>query len=197
MLRSFARATVLLAALALASPSLAAPAAAAGPADEKGKLGVGISLTAFDFISAQVTSPVPTSSDIFVDLDLGQFRIEPSLGISSFSIDGGQKGRTLNLGCGLLIPLKAGRSVTVYAGPRLFLGFVSAKNGGGFSDSGVDFTLAGALGAEWYADPRFSIGAEARLGYTALGELSDAGVILRDAASVFATSGHVFFRFYL
>ena len=96
-----------------------------------------------------------------------------------------------------LIPLQAAKTVSIYAGPRLFLGFVSAKNGGGFSDSGVDFTLAGALGAEWFADPRFSIGAEARLSYTALGELSDAGAILRDAASVFATSGHVYFRFYL
>ena len=197
MLRSFARVTALLAALALASPALAAPAAPAPPADEKGKLGFGISLTAFDLFAAQVTSPVPSSADILVNFDLGQFRLEPSLGINSYSIDGGPKGRTFNLGCGLLIPLKASKTVSIYAGPRLFLGFVSAKNGGGFSDSGVDFTLAGALGAEWFADPRFSIGAEARLSYTALGELSDAGAILRDAASVFATSGHVYFRFYL
>jgi hypothetical protein len=194
MVRSLARATALLAAFAFAAPALAAPAAAA---EEKGRLGVGISLTAFDFSSAQVTSPVPTTTDILVDFDIGQFRLEPSLGINRFSIDGGTKGSSINLGCGLLIPLRAGRTVSIYAGPRLFLGLVSAKNGGGFSDSGVDFTLAGALGGEWYADPRFSIGAEARLGYTALGELSDAGVILRNATSIFATSGHLFFRFYL
>lgn len=194
MIRSIARVTALLAALAAASPALAEEKAA--PA-EKGRIGVGISLTAFDFIAAQVTSPAPTSSDVLVDIDLGQFRLEPSIGINRFSIEGGPKGSTFNLGCGLLIPLRASKSVSIYAGPRLFLGFVSVKGGGGFSDSGVDFTLAGALGAEWLADPRFSIGAEARLGYTALGELSDSGVILRDAASIFATSGHVYFRFYL
>jgi len=197
MLRSFARVTALLAALALASPALAAPAAPAAPAEEKGKLGIGISLSAFDYIGAQVTSPIPTSSDIFLDLDLGQFRIEPSLGISRFSVDGGYKATNFNLGCGLLIPLRASRTVSIYAGPRLFLGVVSAKNGGGFSDTGIDFTLAGALGAEWYADPRFSIGAEARFGFTAFSELSDAGVTLRSSASVFGTSGHLFFRFYL
>jgi hypothetical protein len=194
MLRSFARATALFAALALASPALAAPAA---PAEEKGKLGVGISISPLSISAVQVTQPVPNSSDILVDLDIGAFRLEPSLGISRYSVDGGPKASTLNLGCGLLIPLRAGKTVSIYAGPRLFIGIVSAKNGAGFSDTGVDFTLAGALGAEWSPDPRFSIGAEARLGYTALGELSDAGVILRDAASVFATSGHLFFRFYL
>ena len=86
MIRSIARVTALLAALAAASPALAEEKAA--PA-EKGRIGVGISLTAFDFIAAQVTSPAPTSSDVLVDIDLGQFRLEPSIGINRFSIEGG------------------------------------------------------------------------------------------------------------
>ena len=87
--------------------------------------------------------------------------------------------------------------MSIYTGPRLFLGFASASNGAGFSDSGVDFTVAGVLGAEWFADPHFSIGAEARLSLVVLSDLTDAGVVLRDGATVFATSGHVYFRFYL
>ena len=117
MLRSFARITALLASLALAAPALAAPAAPApAPAgDEKAKLGVGISLTAFDFVAAQVTSPVPPSADVLINFDLGQFRLEPSLGINSYAIDGGPKGRIFNLGCGLLIPLKAAKTAPVSA----------------------------------------------------------------------------------
>ena len=195
MIRSLARVTALLATLAAASPAHAQERGAAG--QEKGRLGFGISLTAFDLLGTELVAPVPTTADVSLGLDLGQFRLEPSVGISRYSIDGGQKGSDLNLGCGLLIPIKQSRTVSLYVGPRLFLGFVSAKNGAGFSDSGIDFTFAGALGAEWFADPRFSVGAEARLSYLTLAELSDAGVILRRSASNFGTSGHLYFRFYM
>jgi hypothetical protein len=195
MLRSLARLTAVLAALAVAAPASAEEKGqAAAPSS---RLSLGLSLTAFDLAAVDVALPVPTAADILVGFDVGQFRLEPSLGINRYSIDGGPMGSNFNLGCGLLIPLKPGKSAWIYVGPRLFLGFVSAENGAGFSDSGIDLTLAGVLGAEWFADPRFSIGAEARLSYTILSDLSDAGVILRDNASIFATSGHVLFRFYL
>jgi hypothetical protein len=200
MFRPFARVTALLAALAVALPAAAAEEKAMAQA-EKAKLSVGLSFTPVDWTSGTSTTyPVPTTTDVLVGFDLGAFRLEPSLGIGRYSIDGGPKGSDFNLGCGLLVPLKAGRTLSVYAGPRLFLGFVSAKQqaaGGTFSDSGVDLTLAGVLGAEWFADPHFSIGAEARLSYVLLSDLTDAGVVLRDGATVFATSGHVVFRIYL
>jgi hypothetical protein len=196
MSRPYARVTALLAALAVALPAAAAEEKAMAQA-EKAKLSVGLSFTPFDWTNAQVTSPVPATTDVLVGFDLGAFRLEPSLGFGRYAIDGGQKGTDFNLGCGLLIPLKATRTVSIYAGPRLFLGFVSAKNGAGFSDSGVDLTLAGVLGGEWFADPHFSIGAEARLSWSTLADLTDAGVILRDGATVFGTSGHLMFRFYL
>ena len=54
--------------------------------------------------------------------------------------------------------------MSIYTGPRLFLGFVSASNGAGLSDSGVDFTAGRASsGPSGSPTPRFSIGAEARL----------------------------------
>jgi hypothetical protein len=90
--------------------------------------------------------------------------------------------------------------VTIYAGPRLFLDVVSVTDYAGgvsYSDSGIDFTVAGVLGAEWYADPHFSIGAEARLSLVVASDLSDGGASLRNGYTGFATSGVVFFRFYL
>ncbi len=193
MIRSIARLTALLAALAAASPVLAQEKGA----QERGRLGLGISLTPFNLVGTDLAMPVPATADVSLNFDLGAFRLEPSLGIATYSVDAGPKASSFNLGCGLLIPVRPSRTVSVYVGPRLFLGFVSAKNGGGFSSSGLDLTLAGVLGAEWFADPRFSIGAEARLSYLNLPELSDAGVVLRPAASTFGTSGHVYFRFYL
>jgi hypothetical protein len=195
MIRTFTRASVLLGILVTASPALAQEKG--HPAGERPRLGVGVSLTTFDFAAASAASPVATAADVYVMVDLGQLRVEPSLGISSYSIEGGDKARSLNLGVGALFQVKPSRTVAVYVGPRLFLDFVAVKDNAGFSDSGTDFTLAGVLGAEWFADPRFSIGAEARLGFTIGGQLSDAGNLLRPAFSRFGTSGLLFFRFYL
>jgi len=205
MLRSFARATALLAALALASPALAAPAAPAAPAEEKGanpsRIGIGIGLNTFNLLTLQAPGIAQPGADIYIPIDLGAFRLEPSLGLSRWDADNnGGKGTSFNLGCGLLLPLKAGKTVTLYAGPRLFLDFVSVTDYAGgvsSSDSGLDFVLAGVLGAEWYADPRFSIGAEARLSLVIASTLSDTGNTLRNGYTSFATSGVVFFRFYL
>jgi hypothetical protein len=195
VLRSLARVTALLAALALATPALAADKE--GSALEKARTSFGLSFTPFDVTTAGVTSPVPATTDVLVGFEVGTFRLEPSLGFSRFAIDGGQKGSDFNLGCGLLVPARLGKAVSLYAGGRLLLGFVSANNGAGFSASGVDFTLAAVAGGEWFADPHFSLGAEARIGYTALSDLSDAGVVLRAGASTFSTSGHLVFRYYL
>jgi hypothetical protein len=195
MLRSLARVTAVLAALLAAAP---APAQEKGQAaGEKSRLGVGVSLTTFDLASTAAGSPVAAPADVYLMIDLGQLRVEPSLGISSYAIDGGDKARSLDLGVGVLFPVVPGRTMSVYAGPRLFLAFVSVKDGAGYSDSGLDLTLAGVLGAEWHADPRFTIGAEARLGFAFGGQLSDAGVVLRPGYSRFGTSGLLFLRFYL
>lgn len=195
MIRSLARVSALFVALAAASPAIAQEKGQA--AAEKSRIGVGVSLTTFDIATASVGSPVATPADIYVSIDLGQLRIEPSLGINHFSIDGGTKATSFNLGVGALLLFKQARTASVYVGPRLFLDFVSTKNGAGFSDSGTDFTLAAALGGEWFADPHFSLGAEARLGFTIGSQLSDAGNILRRGATHIGTSGLFFLRFYL
>jgi hypothetical protein len=193
MIRTFARATALLAVLAVAAPALAQDR---GQAGDKARFGVGVSLTTFDLATSAAGGPVPAPADLYLSIDLGQLRIEPSLGISSYSIEGGDKARSINVGVGAFIHLRSTRAVSIYVGPRLFLGFVDAKDAAGFSDSGTDLTLAGAIGAEWFPDPRFSLGAEARLGFTVAGQLSNAGNILRPASTRYGTSGLLFLRFY-
>jgi hypothetical protein len=194
MLRSLAGITALLAALATASPALAEERASAGAAP---RIGVGVSLAAFDVASANLAFPVATPADVYLSIDLGALRLEPSLGINRYSIDGGDKASSFKLGLGAFLQLKQLRAASIYAGGRVFFDVVSVKDAAGFSDSSTDFTLAGVLGAEWFADPRFSIGAEARLGFTVGGQLSDAGNLLRPGFTSFSTSGLLFLRFYL
>jgi hypothetical protein len=198
MVRSLARLAALLAALALATPALAEEKGASSGAS---RVGVGIGLNTFNSQTLTAPGNAQPGADIYVPLDLGALRIEPSLGLSRWSADNnGGKGTSFNLGCGGLFLLRPGKTTSVYVGPRLFLDFVSVTEfaaGSTYSDSGVDFVLAGVIGAEWFADPRFSIGAEARLSLTVASNLSDAGQSLRNGYTSFATSGVVFFRFYL
>jgi hypothetical protein len=204
MFKTVAKLTVLLAVLAFAPLASAAPAA---PAEEKAgpgvsHIGIGIGINTFSIAGAQLAGGAQPGADIYVPLELGALRLEPSLGISRWSQDNnGGDASSVNLGCGVLVPLRPGKIVNVYVGGRLFLNFVSESvpvgAGATTSDSGVDFTLAGVLGAEWYADPHFSIGAEARLGYTAGSSLSSSAGTIRSGYSQFNTSGVVMFRFYL
>jgi len=196
MFRSLARVAALLAALALAAPALAQEKAA--PAQPAPHFGFGIGITALDFNAVALGGNVQPGADIYVPIDLGTFRLEPSLGISRWSADNsGGDGSSVKLGCGFLFPLRPGKAVNIYAGGRLFLDFVSLSTpvagGGTVSDSGVDFTLAGVLGAEWFADPRFSVGAEARLSFTVADTLSSG----RNGYDSFGTQGVLFLRFYL
>jgi hypothetical protein len=184
MSRFASRLSLVVALLAFAAPAFAAEekAASSGPSH----VGVGIGVTT-DF-----------GTDIYVPMDLGAFKLEPSLGIARVSLDnGGGSSSSFNLGCGFLFPLRSTKTVNVYAGGRIFLDFVSADGGGGIgSDSGVDFALAGVAGAEWFADPHFSIGAEARLGFTVATTLSSGGVTLRNGYNAFGTSGVALLRYY-
>jgi hypothetical protein len=196
MVRSLAHAMAVLAVLSTATLAGAQEKGRAAASD-KARLGVAVSLTPLDSAAAATGGPVATPVDIYLSVDLGQLRIEPSLGINHYAIDGGDKASAVNLGVGALLMIRRGTTSSIYAGPRIFLDFVSVKDNAGLTDSGTDLTLAGALGGEWFADPRFSLGAEARLGFTVAGQLSDAGTILRPGSTRVSTAGLVFLRFYL
>ncbi len=197
MVRTLARATALLAALAFAAPALAAPAA---PAEEKAadkvQVGLGVSVGAFDITSVMMGNRLPTNQ-IYVPINFGQFRVEPSLGYFSYDQDLGGTGSALFLGVGGFYVTRPAKDINFYGGARLGLNFVSDKNTAGVSASATDFRFALAAGGEWLASPRFSLGAEAQLGRTGFGELKRGGVIDQPSIVSYNTLGLLFFRFYL
>ncbi len=192
MIRSLARATVLLAALAVASPALAEEKAAS---DTKAQVGIGVSIDAFDFAGLAITNRLPTNQ-IYVPINIGVLRIEPSLGYFSYDEDAGGSGSSLFLGVGGFYVMKPAPAFNYYAGARIGFNFVNLKNTGGATASGTDFRLAAAVGGEWMATPRFSLGAEAQFGRTGYGQLESAGVVIQPAVSSVNTVGLVFVRFY-
>jgi hypothetical protein len=192
MVHSLARVTALLAALAVASPALAEERPAT---DTKAQVGIGVSVGAFDIASLELAGRLPTNQ-VYVPINIGVLRIEPSIGFVTFDQDGGGSGSTVALGVGGFYVMKPARDFNYYAGARIGLDFVNDKNTAGVKGSGTDFRLAVAVGGEWVASPRFSIGAEAQFGRTGYGEIKRAGVVDRPAVSSFYTAGLLFFRFY-
>ncbi len=192
MIRSIARATALLAALAAASPALAEEKA---PADNKVQVGIGVSVGAFDITSILMANRLPTNQ-LYVPINIGAIRIEPSIGYFSFDEDAGGSGSAVSLGVGGFYVMKPARDFNYYAGGRLGFNFVNDKNTAGVKGSGTDFKLAVAVGGEWMATPRFSLGAEAQFGRTGYGEITRGGVVDQPSASTFGTAGLFFIRFY-
>ena len=192
MVRSLARVTALLAALAVAFPALAEEKPAT---DNKAQVGIGVSFGASDNLTIQLFQRVPTSQ-VYVPINIGVLRIEPSLGFLSYDQDGGGSGSALALGVGGFYVMRPARDFNYYAGGRIGLGFVNDKNTAGVKGSGTDFRLAVAVGGEWMASPRFSIGAEAQFGRTGYGEIKRGGVVDQPAVSSFDTTGLLFLRFY-
>jgi hypothetical protein len=159
--------------------------AAAAPAGAQGKVGLGISAN-FDTSDTGVSRvyvlvPVQIAANL---------RIEPMVGMNTVD-SGGVDRSDLTLGAGVLFALSASQQTQVYAGGRLALDFVSWDDGAA-DDSGLDFRIAGAMGAEYFLAPRFSIGAEADFGFYST---SDGNYTLPDASG-FYTAGYFISRFY-
>jgi hypothetical protein len=192
MVRSIARVTALLAALAVALPALAEEKPAT---DNKAQVGIGVSVGAFDIVSLELANRIPTTQ-IYVPINIGVLRIEPSLGFVTYDQDGGGSGSSVAFGVGGFYVMKPARDFNYYAGGRIGLNFVNDKNTAGVKGSGTDFRLAVAVGGEWMASPRFSIGAEAQIGRTGYGEIKRGGVVDQPSVSSFNTAGLLFFRFY-
>src|SRR5512137_1211372 len=94
--------------LACAAPAFAADEKAAPASSGPSRFGIGIGVTS------------QAGADVYVPIDMGAFRLEPSLGILRVSLDnGGGSSSSINLGCGFLFPLRATKTVNVYAGGRI------------------------------------------------------------------------------
>lgn len=189
--------TLRLAALAL---SLAAPAAAQqGP-----RGGIGIALSNFDVGSLLTGGSLP-AAQIYVPINVSPgIRIEPQLGILKLEddVDPSQDMSVFTVGVGLLFMKHVGQQTIAYVGPRIALSRVSQPvndpfGPGTLDATGTDFRLAGVVGGEYLFSPHFSIGAEAQLAYTSVGDRDAGSGVNIPGGSSFATSALVFFRTYL
>lgn len=188
---NLARIAAVALALAAASPALAQQQRAGGT-----RIGVGVGLSSLD--AAALLSGGATQ--VYVPLDLGNIRIEPQIGILRLGQDGGGDQSQIDLGAGLLLVQPMGQSFRSTMGGRAVLSFVSQEVdvGVGFADaSGTNLKVMGVAGGEYLFGDRFSIGAEAQLGLTFVGDQDIDGGGQIQGGTVFATGAVVFFRAYI
>jgi hypothetical protein len=164
-------------AFVVAALALALPAAAQ---QKQTKLGLGVSIT-----PEAARSP---TFEVYMPIDLGPgLRVEPSLGILTRD-DGDTSDSDVTLGAGVFGMKRIAEPLNLYFGGRVKLNFASFDNGTA-DDSGVDLSLAGALGSEYYFVPNFSLGLEGQLGFYSASEVSGDN-------SGFFTTGLGFLRMY-
>jgi hypothetical protein len=183
------RMAALAAALAFAAPAVAQ--------QKDANVGIGIGLT---------DGPFFTGTEIFVPINVSpNFRIEPLIGIDRIDIDGGG-GEASNflIGAGLFWVNPIASQANIYMGGRLALNFASSTDAGvnPDEDERTDFFLGPALGGEWLPHPRIAIGAEAMLGFLAIGDTETTDGLTgakteTPGGSEIATQGTVFVRVYL
>lgn len=183
-----------------------APAASAAEAQTT-RIGIGVAVDPFR------TGGVPVS--IHVPIDFGRLRVEPFLGFSTFSQDalyadlaGDVSSQwSWEVGAGVMYFLTPPQPFGLYAGGRLALQFsgheypvTNPGPGGLVKFSETDFRIAGVLGGEYFFAPRFSVGIEAQLGVTFLGDPSvtfqPPAVLPSRGAVAWNTNGVVFLRYF-
>ncbi len=180
--------------LAADARAQARTAAASDGAAARGKLGFGIGVSAHASTSVDLDREIPAR--IYVPIQLSQtFRIEPEVGIATFSTPG-TDGAAWSIGSGFFLTQPLAPTTLLYVGPRLVLGFDHAKQGG-LSGTGVDLGIVAAVGGEQFLSDHFSLGAEASLGYVYRPEVSDRGIVLLRRVDGFTTQGILFVRVYL
>ena len=148
--------------LTLAAALLAVSFTAA--AQERPTLGLGIGIAPFAVPTVNAAT-VSRTVELYVPISLApNLRLEPSLGIASTDQPGnGQDTRDFTLGLGVFYVGRLAPAVDMHLGGRLKLNFAKVSVPGA-SDDGTDFSLAGALGGEYFLVPRFSLGLEGELG---------------------------------
>ena len=191
-------------ALALAALAVAFPAAAQEAAGAR--LGIGIGLPTSEIASLFATAPVGSFSPPFLYVPINltpQIRLEPQLGFLSAKQDGGDDFSVFGVGTGAFFLVPLGGQAQLYVGPRIVFMRTTETNvsGSGITTdtTGNDWWLAAALGGEVMLHPRVSLGGEAQLGYTAIGDRESvtAGVkTIEPGGSSTGTQGVVFVRVY-
>jgi len=143
-------------------------------------------------------------ASFYVPIQLNpQLRIEPSIGFRHLGVNGGSD-NAWALGVGGLFYFAQPTPTGFYVGGRLGLAHFSTTTGSGVtevSDTATDFSIAPVLGAEFAFASKFTIGAEAQLPLTFVGNPSHtAGGTTTttnvDRAAV-STNAVIFFRYFL
>lgn len=189
----FTRIAIVAATLSAAAPALAQ--------EKAGRFGIGVGLSGGGNL-------VP-GTVVFVPLNIApNFRIEPFLGIDRFDIDPDPvlvdgKSSTVSLGAGAFYLARIVPQVQMYLGGRLGFIFESFEEASATPDEWDrrDFLLAAALGGEYLPHPRIAVGAEAMLGYVAIGDTeftpSGGPTVKGGGGSATQTQGTIFVRVYL
>jgi hypothetical protein len=174
----------------IAALALALPAAAQQQQQTGSNIGLGVSIVPIDGGAQNFGRTV----ELYMPIGIGPaLRVEPSIGIATVDAPtGGTDTKDLTLGVGVFVLKRVGGSpVEMYYGGRLKLNFASWDNGP-TDGSGVDLSIAGAIGSEYYLVPKFSIGLEGQLGFYSN---SDASAVNVDSSGFF-TTGLAFLRMY-
>lgn len=147
--------------------------------DDDTRIGIGVGFTSgifgggLDFVES-LFSP----ASIYVPITFESFRLEPQFGIARSSEESGDiesSATVFELGSGIF-GLAGENSTLLYYGGRIgILRFSSSVEGGpvDVESSSTNIFLGPAAGAEHFFGEDFSLGGEAQLMYTALGEDED------------------------
>lgn len=192
--------------LAAAAAALAVAPAALAQQKDAVKVGLGLGMNLSQIVqpgTLNFANVAPVA--IYVPVQVNpSLRIEPWLGFWTWSQNGPDSTYAWDLGVGGLYYFQHASPLGLYLGGRLGLTFSGGETttGGGVTttSSETDFRIMGVCGAEYFISPRFSIGAEAQLGVTFYGDVSDttAGVtvtVARDLVS-WQTNGVLMLRYF-
>ena len=185
--------------------------------EEKGRLGLGVSLNPTALFSGSTTSTVflPVGlTDIYLTLDNGKgFRLEPEFGIYSTSSESStgapyassssSSASLIRIGTGVFGMFLRDSSFNAYAGPRVGVLLTSQTSQSGTSPetttSESDIYVGFSLGGEYYLSPHFSLGGEVQLNYIKFGEpkRDPASTTLSTSTrSMYTNNAVMFFRWY-
>lgn len=146
-----------------------------------------------------VTGVSSGAAAIYVPIDFGSFRIEPEFGLRRFSSEQGDveaSETSIILGTGVFAEGATVANTVIYYGGRVGIARYSESietPAGDNDESVTDLFLGPAVGAEYYFSERFSLGGEAQLMFTAIGQEDDDD---DGSASLLQTGAILFVRWY-
>ena len=173
--------------LALAAITISFLTGIADAQDSDIRVGVGVSIDPprlFMTGGSNVYSNVLTPVNIYVPIGFSHVRIEPEIGMYSYSNQSTLTGTTgeqnlsiVHAGVGGFYLISMDSQARLYVGPRVGLNFISSK----FSSSGpsgtfssetseTDVVVGVNIGGEYLLSSHFSVGGEAQLNYLSFGK---------------------------